>query len=74
MACCRSGTVPSVDDAAVTATRRVGLVIKDSHCQDGRSPDSISTSAHLTLAPYRLADRSHGCTLASSSSLDTTSS
>ena len=47
----RSVTVPSVDDADGIATSRVGLVIRLSHCQVGSSPVSMSTSAHLTLAP-----------------------
>jgi len=70
----RSTTVPSVEDADAIATSRVGLVIRFSHCQAGNSPVSISTSAHLTLAPYRLAALSHGAMLASSSRRVTTTS
>ena len=47
----RSDTVPNVDEAEVIATKRVGRVISPSHCQVGTSPVSMSTSAHLTLAP-----------------------
>ena len=68
----RSVTVPKVDEAEVIATRRVGLVIRLSHCHVGNSPVSMSTSAHFTLAPYRFAARSHGAMLASSSSRVTT--
>src|ERR1700738_2155227 len=59
----RSVTAPNVPDADVTATSRVDLLIKLSHCHVGNSPVSISTSAHLTLAPYRWAARSHGAML-----------
>ncbi|COY08944.1 Uncharacterised protein [Mycobacterium tuberculosis] len=47
----RSVTPPSVPDAELTATSLVDLLIRLSHCHVGSSPVSMSTSAHLTLAP-----------------------
>ena len=56
------------------ATSRVGRVTSASHCHVGSSPVSMSTSAHLTFAPNRLAARNHGAMFASSSKRVTTSS
>jgi hypothetical protein len=47
----RSVSAPRVPDADATATSRVDLLIRLSHCQVGRSPVSMSTSAHFTFAP-----------------------
>ncbi len=69
-----SGRVPMMLLAAVTATSLVRFPISRAYCPAGSSPVTGSTSAQRTSAPARPAAWTHGRTLASWSSRDTTTS
>ena len=68
----RSGRVPTTLLAAVTATSRVRSDSSSPYWAAGSSVVARSTSAHRTVAPRRAAACTHGLTLASWSSRDTT--